>query len=140
MSRSGYTDDWDDQWGLIRWRGAVASAIRGKRGQAFLREMVDAMDAMEVKELHAEVLAEDNGCVCAMGAVVKARGLDAAEIDPEDDEAVSRFLGLSNALVREIAYNNDEGAWDKETPAARWVRMRNWATSKIKNTAIPTEL
>jgi len=29
MSRSGYTDSCDmDQWDLIRWRGAVASAVR----------------------------------------------------------------------------------------------------------------
>lgn len=32
MSRCGYSDDYD-QWALIRWRGAVESAIRGKRGQ-----------------------------------------------------------------------------------------------------------
>jgi len=34
MSRSGYVDNGDiEQWDLIRWRGAVASAIRGKRGE-----------------------------------------------------------------------------------------------------------
>ena len=31
MSRSGYEDGLE-MWDLIRWRGAVASAIRGKRG------------------------------------------------------------------------------------------------------------
>lgn len=45
MSRSGYSDD-IDQWDLICWRGAVASAIRGKRGQAFLLEMWKAMTAL----------------------------------------------------------------------------------------------
>lgn len=39
MSRSGYTDE-DDIWAMIRWRGAVTSAIRGKRGQQALREWV----------------------------------------------------------------------------------------------------
>ena len=29
MSRSGYTDECDG-WELVRWRGAVNSAIRGK--------------------------------------------------------------------------------------------------------------
>lgn len=42
MSRSGYTDDCDDQWALIRWRGAVNSAIKGKRGQQALRGRLDA--------------------------------------------------------------------------------------------------
>ncbi len=29
MSRSGYNDD-GTEWDLIRWRGAVASAVRGQ--------------------------------------------------------------------------------------------------------------
>jgi len=41
MSRSGYSDDCD-VWALIRWRGAVKSAIRGARGQAMLRELIQA--------------------------------------------------------------------------------------------------
>ena len=132
MSRSGYSDNIEDQWAAIRWRGAVASAIRGARGQAFLAEMVTALDAMPVKELHAEILVQD-GCVCAMGAVAVARGIDASEIDAEDDEAVTKLFGLSNALVREVAYENDEGSWwGNETPAARWGRMRTWANSQIK--------
>ena len=37
MSRSGYTDDLDaKRYGL--YRGRVASAIRGKRGQRLLRD------------------------------------------------------------------------------------------------------
>ena len=55
MSRSGYHDG-IDQWDLIRWRGAVASAIRGKRGQAFLREMLDALDALPEPKLIAHDL------------------------------------------------------------------------------------
>lgn len=52
MSRSGYSEDYDgDHWDLIRWRGAVASSIRGKRGQAFLREALAALDAMPEKKL-----------------------------------------------------------------------------------------
>jgi hypothetical protein len=37
MSRSGYSDDYgdDEPWQLIMWRGAVASAFRGRRGQPF---------------------------------------------------------------------------------------------------------
>lgn len=30
MSRSGYNDDIDN-WQMIKWRGQVASAVRGKR-------------------------------------------------------------------------------------------------------------
>lgn len=59
MSRSGYTDDTEDQWSLIRYRGAVASAIRGARGQAFLREMLTALDAMPEKRLISGALVFD---------------------------------------------------------------------------------
>lgn len=48
MSRSEYSENLDS-WSLIRWRGQVVSAIRGKRGQAFLRELVDALEAMPEK-------------------------------------------------------------------------------------------
>lgn len=58
MSRSGYTDDgWDDesaQWAAIRYAGALKSAVRGKKGQAFLRELLAALDAMPVKRLIRE--------------------------------------------------------------------------------------
>lgn len=135
MSRSGYTYDDDDnehaQWAQIRWAGALNSAINGKRGQGFLREMVTALDAMPVKELHAHVLAED-GCVCAMGAVAVARGVDVSEIDPEESEAVASALNISDALARFVAYQNDEAGQYDESPASRWMRLRGWASSRIK--------
>jgi hypothetical protein len=133
MSRSGYSDDFDDNWQQIIWRGAVASAIRGKRGQAFLKEMLAAMDALPEKKLIAEEL-ELDGAVCAIGAVGKARGLDMSKIDPEEKDQVTCAFGIAGALASEIAYENDEAAnWyrNEETPEARFTRMRNWVKSKI---------
>lgn len=145
MSRSGYSDDCDDQWAWIRWRGAVASAIRGKRGQAFFREMLEALDAMEDKRLHYHVLARGpSGPACAMGVVVQKRGLDVTElenrIEDGDDEFDSYSIGAETAaildiprtLACEIAYINDEGGWHDETPEGRWLRMRTWVASQIK--------
>ena len=51
MSRHGYSDDCDNEWRAIMWSGAVKSAIKGKRGQAFLKELLAALDALE-KEKH----------------------------------------------------------------------------------------
>lgn len=59
MSRSGYVDDMCDQWAMICYRGAVSSAIRGRRGQAFLREMLAALDAMPEKRLISGALVFD---------------------------------------------------------------------------------
>jgi hypothetical protein len=88
VSRSGYSDDCNERE-LNLWRGTVARAIRGKRGQAFLREMRDALDAMPEKRLAEGVLATEGEC-CAMGAVAVRRGLDTVEIDETDrDEVVT---------------------------------------------------
>lgn len=127
MSRSGYVDDYDDDWALIRYRGAVKSAIRGRRGQAFLREMIAALDALPEKKLIANELREPTGEVCAIGAVGAARGVDMAGLDPDDAETVAATFGISPALAREIVYENDEGVYSRETPEQRFARMRRWA-------------
>lgn len=129
MSRSGYCDD-GDPWRAIIWRGAVKSAIRGARGQAFLREMLSALDALPERKLVANELQED-GAVCAMGAVGLARGVDMAEIDPENSERVATIFGIADALAREIAFENDEGDYRTETPEQRYSRMRLWVVGHI---------
>lgn len=131
MSRSNYNDDCDDNWGLICWRGAVASAIRGKRGQAFLHEMIAALDALlEPKLIVGEL--EEAGAVCAIGAVGKARGTDMADIDPSDSDQVAGAFHISPALAREIVYENDECGGYRETPEARHLRMRTWAVNHLR--------
>jgi len=139
MSRSGYSDDYgdDDTWALVRWRGAVASAIRGKRGQAFLRELIAALDAMPEKRLLANVFANDSGC-CAMGAVALSRGIDPEDVrrieswsfDDIGSRQAAKALGIAGALAKEIAHENDEGAMS--TPEHRWQYMRAWARSNIR--------
>lgn len=138
MSRSGYSEDYDDWWQMIRWRGAVASAIRGKRGQAFLGEMVAAMDSLPEHKLIANDL-ECDGAVCAIGAVGKARGIDMSDLDPEDISTVAGKFGISEALAQEIVYLNDE--WDFREPAdRRFQRMRAWAASCLRPAPNPTPL
>lgn len=136
MSRAGYSDDLD-HWDLIRWRGQVASAIRGKRGQAFLRELLAALDAMPQKRLVAAEF-EADGEVCALGCIARARGMDNSQFDPDDAEEVGGKFGIANPLAREIMYENDEFiAWDKfhgrqpDSPEKRWEHMRKWVAERI---------
>lgn len=129
MSRAGYSDDLDN-WALIRWRGAVASAIRGKRGQAFLREMLMALDALPYKRLITHEL-EQEGEVCALGSVGKLRGLNMSEIDPEEYEQVSAAFGIPECLAREIEFENDEGHW-KQTPEERFAYIRRWVERNLR--------
>jgi hypothetical protein len=132
MSRAGYDDSGDmDQWSLIMWRGAVTSALRGKRGQDFLREMLAAMDALPEKKLIKGDLVDKDGCACALGTVALARGADVSNVDPYDHEGIGPLFGIADAMAREVMWENDDGTWKKETPEERFVRMRGWVVSQI---------
>lgn len=134
MSRSNYSDgDENPDYPLALWRGAVASSIRGKRGQSLLKELVAALDAMPAKRLIAHELVSDGG-VCALGAVAAARGQDVSWVDPESYDVVAKQFDIAEPLAREIEYENDEGSlWNSnETPEDRWGRMRAWALRHIK--------
>lgn len=139
MSRSGYDDYGDADYpelAMINWRGAVTSAIRGKRGQAFLREMKAAMDAMPEKRLIAQEFDTPEG-VCAIGSVTRARNLDMSKVDPEDYDTVAAIVNIAPALVREIEWENDEGSHrGKEDPEKRFTRVYQWVCSQIKEPKI----
>lgn len=127
--RSGYTDECDGRE-LTLWRGAVRSAICGKRGQAFLLEMLAALDALPKKKLAAGVLVDGAEC-CAIGAVALARGQDVSEIEEYDRDDVAQAFGIAPALAAEIAYENDErGRW-RETPEERFARVRTWVVKAL---------
>lgn len=143
MSRSGYSEDCDG-WQLIRWRGAVKSAIRGKRGQEFLKEMLSALDALPVKRLAQDELEApdqvpcshwglfETKSVCAIGAVGRARGIDMSNIDPYDAETVAGKFGIADALAKEIVWENDDAGSYRETPEQRYIRVRGWVESQIQ--------
>jgi hypothetical protein len=134
VSRSGYYDEYDlDVLQLGRWRAQVASTIRGKRGQTFLRELIAALDAMPVKSLIAHELERD-GNVCAIGSVGLARGVDMSALDPQDPHAIAHAFGITHQLVSEIEYENDESFYG--TPEDRWKAMRAWAVSNLRKEAV----
>lgn len=134
MSRSGYTDDDEN---LAMWRGQVASAIRGKRGQRLLVDLLAALDAMPEKALVPGELETADGAVCALGRV---RGIDMQKIDPEDPPQVAAAFDIAEQLAQEIVYMNDEHfdyAWEGSkrvdfSPEQRWIGMRAWVAKQIK--------
>ena len=159
MSRSGYTDDYDyDNWASIRWRGAVASAIRGQRGQRFIREAIAALDAMPEKRLAARTF-EASGDFCTLGVIGQSRGVDLSVLNAECDDDVHReaagLLGIPRALAAEVMEENDECAdeyeWHKapftddfgyyaksvrvavpDVADIRWRKMRDWLESQLR--------
>lgn len=147
MSRSGYTDDMDDNWALIRWRGAVASAIKGKRGQALLKEMEAALLVLPEKVLISNEFANAaDGTVCALGAIALKRRLDKGqdraealkEIEKEfpegcEAEEIAEEMGIADALCKEITYVNDEDfTYGDTSPSKRYEDVLKWIREQIK--------
>ena len=132
MSRANYSEDLEN-WDLIRWRGQVASAIRGKRGQKFLTELLEALDAMPEKRLIRDDLQNEDGEVCAIGALGLKRGINLQKLDPEDPDQVAAAFDIAEQLSREVVYMNDEYC-DRETPEERWKGMRAWVAKQITST------
>jgi hypothetical protein len=130
MSRSGYVDDFDDDLTMGRWRGIIASASRGKRGQRFFRSLLAALDAMPEKRLIPYEL-EENGEVCALGALGRARGIDMSKLDPEEPEQVAAVFDIAPQLAQETVFMNDE-YFDHCTPEQRWEKMRKWTEAQIR--------
>jgi hypothetical protein len=151
MSRHGYVEfDGDDPLMEGRWRGAVRSALRGKRGQAFFRELIEALDAMPVKALAPHSFTR-GGEVCALGSVALKRGVDVSEYEPADDsdeyvdlvdaDALSRVFGIAPVMVREIMYENDEcdqWHWEDDGSVVRH-GVRHGETRKYRTYELPTE-
>ncbi len=91
---------------------------------------------MPTKRLITDAIKNESGEVCALGALDPN-----APVYEAEDLAV--HFGVARALAAEIVYENDEhpmqweeganGRWvqPKETPEARWIRMRAWVDEQI---------
>ena len=130
------------------WRGAVASALRGKRGQAFLREMRTALDELSEPRLIAGIMVATEGIdweagVCSLGAVGIRRKMDRIELDALDNaerEEIGLAFGIAGAMAAEIQWINDEASFRVigrhgrsrwETPEQRFTRVRAWIDSRL---------
>lgn len=133
MSRSGYSDRLSMQE-LALWRGAVASAIRGQRGQLLLTQLRDALEAMPARRLIADELETFDGSndVCALGAVGRMREISMRHLDPDNPRQMAAFFDCAPALAAEIVFTNDEGGPGNETPEERWARVHAWVVENIR--------
>ena len=161
MSRSGlYEYDGDDPLAYGRWRAQVKSAINGKRGQAFLRDLLSALDALPEKRLVSGDLVFDGspefpfptqyedvivgadelvtgrgervrvGESCALGALGISRGLDMRKFHQSDPQFIADALDVAHQLAREVIWENDENC-GALSPEQRFAHMRAWVASKI---------
>lgn len=128
MSRSGYSDDLSP-FELGRWRGQVASATRGARGQKFFRDLIAALDAMPEKKLVKSALETKGGAVCALGALGRFRAIILRDLNTYDHEGLAEAFDIAHQLAQETMYVNDE--LYAKTDEERWLHVREWATEQI---------
>jgi len=139
----------------------MKQALKGKKGQKFLRELEAELVAMPEKRLWRGTLAQIpvyrpyfkiEGEVCALGVVAVARAMkegksrdraifEVSKIAPAEDDQTSNWrkirkaadaLGISMALAYAIVYQNDECGWEsRRDPEANHTRMLEWVRSRI---------
>jgi hypothetical protein len=156
--RSGYVDcddmEFDD---CRRWKLTLRNVIRSRRSQEFLKETLKCLEEHQDKSLIADEL-ECDGEYCTLGVVGKSRQINMSNIDPHDTDFVSDIFDISETLVREIVFQNDEYIttedchevelhgpfrhWEsrtrlfynprKEAPTERYEHMINWLKANIK--------
>lgn len=148
MSRSGYVEDCGDydesQWQLIMYRGAVASAIRGQRGQQILIDLVRALDAMPERRLARRTFNTECGA-CALGAVAQQRGVDLSDLEPPKERVMrgeevdqvntvelAKRLDIAESMAKEVMWENDDNFDDSPLGQYdRWSHMRTWALNNM---------
>jgi hypothetical protein len=141
MSRYSDCDDYDwEPWMEGQAAGALQSAIRGRRGQQLLRDLVAGLDALPEPELAAGALEDPKtGCLCALGVVRLQRGPEAVPLrfDPSDPDVDWRELaepfGISETLANAVVSQNEYGSKcnDEQSRRRRWLSVRAWAVGHL---------
>jgi len=118
---SRFEDVWEDCDGTIPpqlWDQIVSNALSGRRGQAALAELEEALLALPEKKLVEGHLAAE-GSVCAVGAFVAAQkakreGLDfAAAVEALNEAALDCWCGHSKAAHHSAPCSGER--WDGGT-------------------------
>lgn len=106
--RVNYCDEEDRPGQFALWDANVKRSIRGKRGQAALREFEAALLAMPEKRLIRDLLTNEDGEVCAIGCYARHKGLDLSKFDPEDEsDEVGVAAGMPQLVAWSIVALND---------------------------------
>ena len=161
MNRIEYTEFMQDR-DLALQMGREKRVLQGKPGQAVLRELEEVLLAMRPRRLITDWLCDQEGEVCALGGLARARllrqgvSLTEAEMvlrpaEPTNwewdwdtnvqDYAVNE-LGLSRTLAWLIMEANDDPEGPSRTPEQRYQhvlgKVQGWLAGKVEN-RVPNE-
>jgi hypothetical protein len=146
MSRITYCDDEDFQNQAYLWEANQERSIKGRKGQAALRELEAALLALPEKRLIANELENSKGEVCAVGALAKFKGKENPMVgDSFGDEGLTlnedeiervtvRFateLGVPSMVAVAVVHENDD-CWSVNiTPEQRYEKVLNWTRRQL---------
>lgn len=155
MSRSGYTEADCDPEEMLRvygWQANVRRCIAGRKGQAFLWELYQALEALPHRELvQGALLDTSSGSVCSLGALAVHRKMSippefcisGADDEPDEYEfaaAMGPLFDIRDMLAREVMFENDEGdTWHWEDDGTVCDGVRFGENRKYRTHDTPTE-
>lgn len=133
MSRINYSEDEDFAGQFELWQANCDRSLHGKKGQAELRVLRDALLALPAKRLLRGELYNNAGEVCAIGAYGKYKGVDLSKYDPEDcdHDRVGIEGGMPKLVAWKVVEMNDQEFY-RMTPEERYTRMLDWVEYMIK--------
>lgn len=149
------SEEEDFQNQAFLWEANLERSIRGRKGQAALRELEAALLALPEKRLVANETVGADGMVCAIMALAQHRGYQGdttlpkqpewddpdAENSPYWDEfeyeeavegamlKIASGIGVPPMVAKAIIYENDNEY--VKTPEARYSRMLAWVQRQI---------
>ncbi len=131
MSRIGYMEDDDYPVQFDLWQANCQRSLKGKQGQAELRQLRDALLALPDKRLILGLLINPEGEVCAVGAYARHKGLDLEKFDPEEEtDVVGITAGMPRLVAWKVVEMNDK-RFDYLTPEMRYTKMLEWVERQL---------
>lgn len=131
--RISYSEDEDRPGQFALWQANCRRSLKGKAGQAALRDLEAALLALPDKRLIADRVIDAEGDVCAIGALAKYKGRDLlaepnlyedGEFDGDGEmEEIGMELGMPRLVAWKVVCRNDveiDGHYERLPGPARW--------------------
>lgn len=111
----------------------TARSLQGKKGQASLRELEQALLALPEKRLVSGEFETPEGEVCAIGALKRFKGVEHVEHDPSTDmDLVGEELGMPRLVAWMVVARNDHSFEDLNDDE-RYRAMLGWVRHQLRS-------
>jgi hypothetical protein len=139
VSRISYSDEEDFAGQFELWQANCQRSLSGKRGQAALLELEAALLALPSKRLIANDLEDEEGEVCAIGALARHKNIK-PQHDPDGEMAeIGEECGMPRPVAWKVVEMNDlqfdyrwsESGMTPYTAEERYAAMLAWVQKQL---------